>query len=280
MVITEKVKVYNSNEYLLYMVRDLCLYRLWKSNPKSQTKHHHYILVKYGNRLLDQINSNKIIHSSQSFYIFPASKYHLLNTGVTFKYGNTIRAKVTNYKETVNNVNRNVTCACKDYQEFIDNHHGHVITGDLNIIHNIDIRKLLAKGLNFREKQPLNATKANRSAQSAIDTYIGNISNVTKIQIKLFSPWKTFVLDKVKSMLQNAHKHPVTTILNKKENKDYLDLFHSQFVLVPVDKAGNNIGIICKTFYLNILYEEITESGNFEPSNTTFNEITSNYTDI
>ena len=139
---------------------------------------------------------------------------------------------------------------------------------------------MLAKGLNFREKQPLNATKADRSAQSAIDTYIGNISNVTKIQIKLFSPWKTFVLDKVKSMLQNAQKHPVTTILNKKENKDYLDLFHSQFVLVPVDKAGNNIGIICKTFYLNILYKEITESGNFEPSNTTFNEITSNYTDI
>ena len=31
---------------------------------------------------------------------------------------------------------------------------------------------------------------------------------------------------------------------------------------------------------MNILYKEITESGNFEPSNTTFNEITSNYTDI
>ena len=43
-------KVYNSNEYLLYMVRDLCLYRLWKSNPKSQTKHQHYILVNYVNR--------------------------------------------------------------------------------------------------------------------------------------------------------------------------------------------------------------------------------------
>ena len=46
-----------------------------------------------------------------------------------------------------------------------------------------------------------------------------------------------------------------------------------------MDKAGNNIGIICKTFYLNILYKEITESGNFEPSNTTY-EISSNYTDI
>ena len=71
---------------------------------------------------------------------------------IFFKYSNTIRAKETNYKETVNNVNRNVTCACKDYQKFINNRHGHVITGYLNIIHNIEIRKLLAEGLNFRGK--------------------------------------------------------------------------------------------------------------------------------
>ena len=37
-------------------------------------------------------------------------------------------------------------------------HHVHVITGNLNIIHNREIRKLLVKGL--REKQLLNVTKA------------------------------------------------------------------------------------------------------------------------
>ena len=73
-------KVYKSNECLLYMVRDLCLYTLWKSNPRLQTMHQHYIMVNYINRLLHQVNISKIIHSSQSFYVFPAIKDHLLNT--------------------------------------------------------------------------------------------------------------------------------------------------------------------------------------------------------
>ena len=56
--------VYTSNEYLLYMLRDLCLYGIWKSNPKAQTKHQQYIMVNYVNRLLDQVNIGKIIHSN------------------------------------------------------------------------------------------------------------------------------------------------------------------------------------------------------------------------
>ena len=137
------ILLYITSEYLLYMIRDLCLYILWKSNPKLQTKHHHYIMVnylkgrnlvplRYVNRHLDHVNISKIIHSSQSFYVFPANKDHLLNTGLTFKYSNTTRLTETNYKETVTNADGNVTCACKDYEEFIDKHHGHVITRHLN----------------------------------------------------------------------------------------------------------------------------------------------------
>ena len=46
-------------------------------------------------------------------------------------------------------------------------------------VHNMEIRKLLVKGHNFQEKQPLNVTKAYGSTRSAIDTYIGKITNVT-----------------------------------------------------------------------------------------------------
>ena len=55
-------------------------------------------MANYGNRLLDQVNIGIIIHSSQSSYVFPANKDHLLNTGVTLKY-----TKYTKY-------NRKETC--------------------------------------------------------------------------------------------------------------------------------------------------------------------------
>ena len=93
--------VYTLNVYLLYMLRDLCLYRIWKSKPKGY-----------------------------------------------------------------------VPCACNDYQEYIDENWGHVVTGNLNIIGNEEIRKLLIKGLNFWEKQPLDVGKAYGSIQSGIDMFI------------------------------------------------------------------------------------------------------------
>ena len=219
-VLSKFISVYKANEYLLYVLRDLCLHRLWKSNPKVNKKRPKFIMVKYVNRLLDQVNVGKIIHSNQSFKIFPGSREHLINTGVTFKYTNTIRSKVTNYKATVTKDNGNVLCACKDYQEFVDDHFGHIITGNLNIIKNEDVKRLFIKGLNFREKQPLNVDKAYASIQSAIDSYINTISNALKIPIHLFSPWKSFVLNKAKTRLYQSHKHPVITTLDKTKNKN------------------------------------------------------------
>ena len=52
-----------------------------------------------------------------------------------------------------NNLDHNAKCYCAEYEQFIDKNHGHVITGNLNIINNIHIRNIMKKGLNFREKQ-------------------------------------------------------------------------------------------------------------------------------
>ena len=71
-----------------------------------------------------------------------------------------------------------------EYEQFKDVHHGHVITGNLNIIGDNDIKKLLQKGLNFRIKQPHNKSKAFSSIQSALDKFI-NI-NSTSSNYKCF----------------------------------------------------------------------------------------------
>ena len=58
---------------------------------------------------------------------------------------------------------------------------------------------------------------------------------------------------------------------------DYVKEFHNQFVIVPVDKAAKNIGIICKLFYLQVLKGEILSSGNVIHSNKTINNIVHGY---
>ena len=86
-----------------------------------------------------------------------------------------------------------------------------------------------------------------------------------------------YILNATNNLLKNVNYQPYPIILNKRVNIDYLNHFHSQFVVVPVDKASTNIGIICKWFYLHVLSKEITESGNFELSNSTVNGIIGEY---
>ena len=268
--------VYSTNEYLLFVIRDLCLYRILTSNPKSKIKYDQFVTFSYANRLLDKINISKLIHSNGSRNLYPANDY-LSKTGVSFQYSNTIRSKVTNYKESVCNFDNNIQCSCDNYRQFIDIHHGHVITGDLNIINNGELKDLFQKGLNFREKQPQDILKTKNSIQSAIDSFIFKASNSLKLPIKAFSPWKLYILKAVNSNLVDSQDSSEVSCLKKKSNFNDLKELHKQFVIVPVDKASANIGIICKAFYLQVLTQEIVNSGNYEPSNYTQKEVMDEY---
>ena len=155
---------YQYNEYLLYVVKDLCLYRMYKLQSKTNI-HTNYITMEYVNGFINHINFNDILHSADSCNSFPGKKQDILQTGTTYKYS-PIRFKVTNYKNSVNNINWNTKCFCAEYEQFRDAHYGHVITGNLNIIKNHDIKELLKKGLNFRIKQPYNKSKAFSSIRS------------------------------------------------------------------------------------------------------------------
>ena len=228
------------NEYLLYLIKDVCLYRLLNGHSnKPIKKYNNYLLVNHVNGLIDDININKMIHSKTSYNLFPACKDYILHTGTTYKYSNTIRSKITNYINTVNNTNWNIQCFCQNHKEFIDPCYDHIITGNIDIIKNKDIKNLLVNGLGFREKKPHNKARAYSSVQSAIDKFIYNISQSSKTPSKMFNPWKKYILDRTRDILWKCiNRHSASNVLNKKVNMDYLNEFHNQFVIVPVDKAS------------------------------------------
>ena len=49
----------------------------------------------------------------------------------------------------------------------------------------------------------------------------------------------------------------VSSILKRQDVVDYLNELHSKFVIVPIDKAANNVAFICKRFYVEIILREI-----------------------
>ena len=88
-----------------------------------------------------------------------------------------------NYKEAVNSIcgDEDVFCLnadqcdCADYS-FCDLHQKHVIAGDLRIIKDNKLRKLLTKGPNYRELRTINFSKVLIEITTALDTCIESVT--------------------------------------------------------------------------------------------------------
>ena len=69
-----------------------------------------------------------------------------------------------------------------------------------------------------------------------------------------------------RAYIKRASQQTFNNILSKHQVKGHLKNLQEKYVFVPVDKAANNVAIICKKFYLQVLQDEIVNSQNFAPS--------------
>ena len=49
----------------------------------------------------------------------------------------------------------------------------------------------------------------------------------------------------------------MSSVLRRKDVIEYLNELHTKFVVVPIDKAANNVAFICKRFYVEVILREI-----------------------
>ena len=52
-------------------------------------------------------------------------------------------------------------------------------------------------------------------------------------------------------------KKDVHPVLEDKSVRSFLKDMHNKFVFVPIDKASNNIAIVCKRLYATVIYNEL-----------------------
>ena len=158
-------------------------------------------------------------------------------------------------------------CKCANYsEEYVDNHHKHIITGDLTIVNNMQLRRVMEKGLNYHEPKPPNKITTLNAMKSGIDKYIHYLSQKFSLSETMFSSWKSEFLRLARIDLNRCQSYPFNNVLSQKEPKEALKKLQEDFVLVPVDKAANNVVLVCKRYYMQIMTAEIENSSTFNVS--------------
>ena len=198
----------------------------------------------------------------------------------TVKLDPPIRSKILNYKETVSSLNVFVdedvsfvenlsSCDCSN-SEFCDPHHKHIITGDLRLITNCKLRKLLSKGPNYREPKMLNYRKCKQSIESSLTAAIDTLADKYNVPVNSLLAWKNKIVELVENRIRilKSKKVPSVTkpVLQDEAIKSALADLHTKFVVVPIDKASNNVAIICKRFYIQKLLNEVGIPGDTSPT--------------
>ena len=172
-----------------------------------------------------------------------------------------------------------VSCECNS-SPFCDPYHGHIVSGDLRIVENSKLRKLFAKGPNYRENKTINYNKCKHVIGASLDNFIISMSSKGNYEQGSFLRWKDAIMKKVSDTVRDLKSRKkiqkTKPVLEDTIVKAYLEEFHNKFVVVPIDKASNNVAIICKKFYVSRLLEEVgvlnTTSSTYQHSNNDRND--------
>ena len=75
-------------------------------------------------------------------------------------------------------------------------------------------------------------------------------------------------MERISSLKENI-RLPKQKILNDSDVKDTLRRLHDDFVLVPADKAANNVIVVCEKYYIKTLIKELgVNTTNISPNST------------
>ena len=246
-----------------------------KSIPKNK------MCIPFMNKALDFINLPKILRSSDVLKNTP----HVLELEdmpmVIYSLCEPIRSSILNYKQFVKQLDldlfcrdsKSVLCQCKNYSnQFIDPSCNHVLTGDLGIIKNNKLRKLISKGPKYREPENVDWIEAKNVIQVALESFIQSVCSSKGISPPYFDNWKFVVLSIIDSKISHfssrVNSRQVHKVLENSIVKRELKELQKCFILVPIDKAANNIAFICKQHYASILRVELGYTGRSTRSGT------------
>ena len=116
---------------------------------------------------------------------------------VSYKYGPTIGQRLFNYNKVLSTITKNFdglpACDCTDnFPNFVYKPHGHVHTGNLDLIDNTQQRSLMKKGAKFRETTSCSNYKLDHLYQDAIDKLTTKLARHSKSKSGIFLPLEKY----------------------------------------------------------------------------------------
>jgi len=252
-----------NNNNVLHLISDLINHRLFLAKQQQKSKKCHFLKIRFDNKGIEDVNIQSLLHKVND--AIPTSFTNREPPTVIFTRTPYIGSKIFNYKNVVKDLQASEWCStdhkcdCSN-SPFTDPNHGHIVTGNLNVIANHKLRGLLSKGPSYRETNKIDWGKVFLCIKRGVVDCAKSWCAKQEMDICVLTEWKSRLLMEVKTkikVLKKKYRRTPIKVLDDILVKSYLDDFHEKFVITPTDKAGNNFSIVCKKFYIQCLLKEL-----------------------
>jgi hypothetical protein len=140
-------------------------------------------------------------------------------------------------------------CACFPFPSFVDSHHSHVISANLDILSRPNLIELFSGGTKFRSGF-LSMLSIEEAIDKGLKKFVNKQEELLGVQ-GLLSEWKAKALLFVQKrtcasfMVQTSSDSSLSVPLG---DLDHLKILQQFFVITYTDKCCNNFVFVCKSF--------------------------------
>ena len=285
LVLHEKISVRT-----LLLVKDLVAYRLRckvmqnKTNLDRESCDRQYMNVSFHDKGMDMVDLPRILNIKK---VGAAIPNYLKGPPpiVSYTYTRTIGGKIFNNRRAVEeldveNGTEGMQCSCSS-SEYKYDLCGHVLTGDLSIIRDVKLRNLIRKGPVFREQNNIDWEVNLKNCKASVSKYVKKWARIASVDRQVLRDWEETVHEcieqRVRCLKQRHVNRRKKHVLKNRVHLDYLNKLHENYVLVPADKAANNVIVVCKRYYLDVVLKELESTNTYQEVHSNCSSVVSRH---
>ena len=264
------------------MIKMIANLRLFKPVEIAKRNDKDFYHLNFRDKGLDFINISAILRNKDVVNKIPIYFNDKEPPVIGYRFNKSIAGKLFNYRETLSEEgidhfeNNRLICSCNN-SPFKDPNHGHVITGNLDIVKNETLRNLIKKGPKYRLPQRINWKEDRNIITTFLDAYIDKwitkerkMSEDNNVNGSCLDLWKNKVVELIDRKIESGkHKLRSWNLRIEGDVKRELDRLKESYVITVTDKAQNNILFTCKSHYVSKIKDELSRPGQltYEPEN-------------
>ena len=270
---------------MINMISHQKLFKPVQTNIKKDRDFYH---IQFRDKGLDHINISQILRNKSVTDKIPIYFTDKEPPIIGYRFNRSIAGNIFNYKESLSEEsigkfeNGDIHCNCQN-SIYKDDHHGHVITGNLGMVENMMLRNIFKRGPKYRLPQRINWSEDKNHIINFLESYIENWTAKERKQGNILVKkedldlWKNEILRVVDNKINRGKTLFKRTWSKRLDGSLATELarLKQDFVITVADKAQNNILFTCKYFYIKNLKEELTRPGQltYQLSNKGQNDI-------